>query len=528
MSDNGTRPSGDTLYDGDLFKHDAVNQLMGLEDIDGSPVAPAEMRSWLFFGSTCSPITGVAFGFFIPLIIQALSAGSGFESTDHSKPCNTTAANFSCVVQMGSLYIDTTSVYFYSVTIAAILQMFLFVALGSLADHGATRKKLMLNFSIVGAVACILFPAITRNDQYWLGLILLIIASVSVGMSWVFVYAYLPLLSRMSPAFLIHAHDKSLTPDQLTDELEVVTNHISGRGFAWGSVADVFLLLVISVLATFFTPPASLPSTYALQVGIAVCGIFWLQGIFVAHRWLRERPGPPLPEGVNLFTFSLKKVGTAISKFRELRNLFLFLLGWAMYSDAFGTLSTVAILLAQSILGFTTIDTLILAFEVFICAFVGIFFFKTLQTYSKLSSKRILQIQSLMYIVIPLWGLLGLIPGSPIGFKAKIEVFVLSGVHGLLIGATQSTCRTLFSQLLPPGCESEFFSLYEITDRGASFIGPLIVAAIDDHTSNKLNAFYFLMVTFSMAFILFSFVDIEKGIQEGRAYGRKDRRLDGR
>lgn len=41
---------------------------------------------------------------------------------------------------------------------------------------------------------------------------------------------------------------------------------------------------------------------------------------------------------------------------------------------------------------------------------------------------------------------------------------------GLLLGATQNSCRVLFSELLPHGHEAKFFALYSITDKGSSWI----------------------------------------------------------
>ena len=41
-----------------------------------------------------------------------------------------------------------------------------------------------------------------------------------------------------------------------------------------------------------------------------------------------------------------------------------------------------------------------------------------------------------------------------------------------MIGAVQSYSRTMFCDLLIPGKEAEFFALFEITDKGSSWLGP--------------------------------------------------------
>jgi UMF1 family MFS transporter len=60
------------------------------------------------------------------------------------------------------------------------------------------------------------------------------------------------------------------------------------------------------------------------------------------------------------------------------------------------------------------------------------------------------------------------------------EMYVLALYYGFLLGALQSFSRALFAELIPPGMESEFFGLYEITDRGSSWLGPVLVALCTD------------------------------------------------
>jgi MFS-type transporter involved in bile tolerance (Atg22 family) len=60
---------------------------------------------------------------------------------------------------------------------------------------------------------------------------------------------------------------------------------------------------------------------------------------------------------------------------------------------------------------------------------------------------------------------------SPIGLKSTPEAFLFAAIHGLCIGAVQSYSRTMMSDLLIPGKECEFFALYEITDKGSSWLG---------------------------------------------------------
>ena len=44
---------------------------------------------------------------------------------------------------------------------------------------------------------------------------------------------------------------------------------------------------------------------------------------------------------------------------------------------------------------------------------------------------------------------------------------------GLVLGGSQALTRSLFGQMIPAGQEAEYFGLYEISDKGTSWLGPL-------------------------------------------------------
>ena len=90
-----------------------------------------------------------------------------------------------------------------------------------------------------------------------------------------------------------------------------------------------------------------------------------------------------------------------------------------------------------------------------------------------------------------------------------VSLFIFGLIHGLLIGAVQSYTRTLFVQLIPSGCESQFFSLYEISDKGSSWIGPIVLAVISQYVSIRYGFLYIIGVLI-ISTILLQFVNISK------------------
>ena len=48
----------------------------------------------------------------------------------------------------------------------------------------------------------------------------------------------------------------------------------------------------------------------------------------------------------------------------------------------------------------------------------------------------------------------------------------------IVMGGSQALSRSLFAQLVPKGKEAEYFSIYEISDKGTSWMGPAFFSVL--------------------------------------------------
>jgi UMF1 family MFS transporter len=62
--------------------------------------------------------------------------------------------------------------------------------------------------------------------------------------------------------------------------------------------------------------------------------------------------------------------------------------------------------------------------------------------------------------------------------------------------------------------ESSFFSLFALTDKSASFVGPAIVGLISDMTGNIRNGFIFLLIMLAVPVPVLLMVRAKKGKEE--------------
>jgi UMF1 family MFS transporter len=95
-----------------------------------------------------------------------------------------------------------------------------------------------------------------------------------------------------------------------------------------------------------------------------------------------------------------------------------------------------------------------------------------------------------------------------------VAFYTLAACIGLVLGGTQALSRSLFSHMIPAGSEAEYFSAYEISDRGTSWIGALLFGLAVQATGSYRIAIASLVVFFAVGFVLLWSADIRRAAAE--------------
>jgi len=83
-----------------------------------------------------------------------------------------------------------------------------------------------------------------------------------------------------------------------------------------------------------------------------------------------------------------------------------------------------------------------------------------------------------------------------------------------VLGGTQALSRSLFSQLIPPGKEAEYFGFYELSDRGTSWLGPFLFALTFQLTESYRYAIVSLVLFFVVGGWLLLRLDLRQAVVE--------------
>ena len=70
--------------------------------------------------------------------------------------------------------------------------------------------------------------------------------------------------------------------------------------------------------------------------------------------------------------------------------------------------------------------------------------------------------------------------------------------------------------MIPPNREAAFFSFYEVSERGTSWIGPFVFAQVVGYTGSYRQAIFALAVFFIVGIVILLFTDTDRAIRNSQ------------
>lgn len=421
--------------------------------------------------------------------------------------------------------INPTEVTLYFLSASVFLQVFLFISVGAAADYGGLRKRLLVVFTVLGSMATFSFLFLAQDGVWWLGGVLLILSNLFYGASSIFYNAFLPVLVTRVPEY-VEAKRAGGSVQELRALAERRANSLSTHGYALGYLAGLVMLMIcVAVLVVMDKSNSSTfpQPTFPLRLCIGISGAWWMGFAIITFVGVKTRPGPPLPAGLNYVTYGWTQLWSTLKIAHRLKNTYRYLVCYFFFSDGYGTVGSVGVLFGSDELGMTSGELILVAVLAPLFAGIGNYLLLFLQRRFGRSTMD-MQVLSLIIIgTLPVYAALGFIPGCPLGLKHKWEMYLFACVYGLGIGAVQSFSRVQFAELLPLGKESQFFSLYAITDKGSSWLGPLLIGLIKRLTGNLRWGLLFLLIfIWAPIPVLVKGINVKEGHDQAQVWAEKD------
>ncbi|HMX74487.1 MAG TPA: MFS transporter [Anaerolineales bacterium] len=380
----------------------------------------------------------------------------------------------------------------YCISFSVGMQVLFLPILGAIADYSHLRKRMMQVFATIGAIATMLMFLVT-GGLWWLGGLLFIVANLAFGAAIVFYNAYLPDIA---------------SPDE--------TDRVSSYGWAMGYMGGG-ILLALNLAFFTFAEDLGVPSGLAVRINLASAGIWWLG--FSLITWSRLRPrhaARQLPAGDTYVSIGFKQLRKTFSEVKHFPETLKFLLAYFLYNDGIQTVIAVASTFAAAPLiqgGLELEQSTLIAVILMIqfVAFFGALFWGKLAGW--IGAKQSVVVSLVIWAGVVIYAYGGLK-----GESATAQFFVLGVFIAIVMGGSQAISRSLFAQMIPNGKEAEFFSFYEISERGTSWIGPLVFGLANQIFGNLRYAILSLIFFFIMGLILLPFVNVSKAVEDAKKY----------
>lgn len=366
----------------------------------------------------------------------------------------------------------------FCVSVSVILQVFLLPILGAIADYSHLKKRMMLGFAYTGATATILLFFV-QKDLIVIGGLLFIIANLSFGAAVVFYNAFLPEIA---------------SPDQ--------RDTVSSKGFAYGYLGGGLLLLLNLILLQVMDDMG-----LAIRINLASAGLWWFvfTYLFPQQRLVQRAPVVQLPPGETYLSHSLKQLRSTFKNLAGKYPITLqYLIAYLIYNDGIQTVIVVSTLFAADELGVETSTLVQVVLMIQFVAFLGAFLFNFLAR--RVGTKKAIMLNLVVWagLVIYAWQFL----------YTELQFWILGAITALILGGSQALSRSLFSQMIPKNREAEYFSFYEISERGTSWIGPLVFGLAVQLTGTQRVAIVSLIIFFVVGLILLAVTDVREAIRE--------------
>ena len=370
---------------------------------------------------------------------------------------------FNALAEEGGLSsVEYLAYWGYAASAVTIITAVLSPILGTLADTRGFKKPIFILCLVVGVAGCCAMGV----AKTWLPF-LLIFVFAKVGFSGSLVF-----------------YDSMLSDVTTPDRMDVV----SSRGYAWGYIGSC-VPFVVCLALVLGSGAIGLSQMTALNIALFITAAWWLAMTLPLLKTYRQLHYVEVEK--HAIRQSFARIGHTLRHLHEDKQVFWFLLAFFCYIDGVYTIIDMATAYGTA-LGLDTTGLLLALLVTQIVAFPSALIFGRLS--AKYPSTTLIPVCIAAYAGIALFAFF---------LTQQWQFWVLAFVVGMFQGGVQALSRSHFAKIIPPEKSGEYFGLFDICGKGASFLGTMIVSVGSQLTGSANVGVGSLIVLFVVGFVLF-------------------------
>ncbi|MCR5067638.1 MAG: MFS transporter [Erysipelotrichaceae bacterium] len=365
-----------------------------------------------------------------------------------------------------------TAYYSIAVAIVTVVVAIIGPVCGAIADHKDTKKIVFTTAMALGVIGCIINGFAT---------------------TWV-AFIVIHVLSKIFYSASLTFYDSMLNDVTTEDRMDEVSSY----GYAWGYIGSClpFILAMIAYILggglsedlMVFSP------TVAKIIGFTVTGVWWflvtvpLLKHYKQVNYVDTERGAIHKTFVQIFN-TFKRIATKNKK------VLFFLIAFFLYIDGVGTIIDNCINIGTD-LDLPTVGQVVFLLATQVVAWLGSLVFARLS--KKYSTVPLILICICGYFCVCIYALF---------LKNLIDFGILAFGVGCFQGSIQSLSRSYYSKIIPAENSGEYFGIYDIFSKGASFLGSAVIAAVKLMGGSINIAVASLAIFFAIGFLFLKLAD---------------------
>ena len=358
--------------------------------------------------------------------------------------------------------VDYLAYWGYATSISTILVALCGPIFGTLSDFPGWKKRLFSLSVLVGALGC----AVLGMMSSWLWFLVLFV------------------LAKSAYSVSLVLYDSMLTDVTEPERMDKVSAH----GYAWGYIGSC-IPFVLSLVLVLFYEPMGLSSGTAMMLAFLLIAVWWV--LLSVPLWRSYEQRHSLARQRERGDGAFRRLGRVFSELARDKKVLLFLVAFFFYIDGVYTIIDMATAYGTA-LGLDTTGLLLALLVTQIVAFPAALMFGRLT--GRFSPDRLILVCIGAYFLITLYGMM---------MQQVYQFWILAVCVGIFQGAVQAMSRAYFARIIPPEKSGEYFGIYDICGKGASFLGTTMVSAVSQASGSVSLGVGALSVMFVLGGVFF-------------------------
>ena len=330
---------------------------------------------------------------------------------------------------------NATAYWALATSIVTIIVAIIGPICGVIADHKDTKKLVFQTSLAIGIISCILN---------------------GLANTW-FIFLGIFIVTKVAYQASLTFYDSMLT--DITSEER--SDEVSSYGYAWGYIGSCIPFL-IALIAYCISGGISenlmlLSPKMGMIIGFAITALWWLiVSLPLIKSYKQQNYVSDTKKDISK---AFKKIGNTLKRIASKdKKVFYFL-----YIDGVGTIIDNCINLGTD-LGLDTVGQVVFLLLTQVVAFIGSLVF------AKISKKKdtvsLIKICIIGYTIVCLYALT---------LKNIWQFAIMAFGVGCFQGSIQSLSRSYYAKIIPSENSGEYFGIYDIFAKGASFLGSFVI-----------------------------------------------------